>query len=329
MSIPWKLAANNYQQTPGEMRAYELMRTELQLGVSKGYPIRITRWRELEKNIFEVEVWFMNDVKTRGVLGKAISKLMARYQLRRKKTKDGTVMLNHGVHESWFWNGKPRQRYEYDSKRIEKDSYGTERELVLYHHRFDEQSRLVEYFNARIDINRPRIAKFNWGGGLRRVIEWRGKFHSKDAEYDGTLTVKRNVNGKPLDDSADILIRTYTKEGWLQSEETHVAKQPHGFKRIFNKFGRIVNEEYWVRGTQVPEWVYLDPKSVTPEEIQAEPDEELREIMLELQGTELYQTRIMARGMRAIARTRLACEDAEMSAELLSVRRPTLVEAKK
>ena len=120
------------------------------------------------------------------------------------------------------------------------------------------------------------------------------------------------------------MTRKYNPDGSLLFEMPHRAGKQHGFERTFNKFGRVIEEQYFVRGVEVPDWVYLDPKEITPEEIQDEDNEELRAIMMELQGPELYQIRSMARGMKAVTRARLVKESAPVGDEVLSVKRPTL-----
>lgn len=328
----WTRAVDGYgggNRKAGELAEYELRHNELKTYVDKGYPNRHCRWREVEPGLYQVELWLENNVKSRGVLGKAITKLVARWQMRKVNVRNSEQLMPHGRAECWNWNGTLRSVFEHDSVKMSKDQYGSVRPRKLYHVEYNNEGKLIKFFDARLNFNRPREAEFSWTGDTRKVTKWRGKFHSKETDYNGEMTVTRNTNGKPLDDKGDYRIQVYTPAGWLRSEENHVAGVKHGFVRIFNKGGRVISEEYWVRGTAVPEWIYLDAKSVTPEEIQAEDDEKLREIMLELQGTELYQIRSMARGMRAVARCRLAAEDAELSSELLSVRRPTLVEAKK
>jgi antitoxin component YwqK of YwqJK toxin-antitoxin module len=305
----------------GEPSVYDLRVNEMRTYTKKGYPAQRVRYRELAKNLFEVEVWLENMVKGKGVLGRAVSKLVARYSLRRTNVVGAKQYLRVGKAEVWYFNGQRKAVYE-NKVKVDKVDSTTE---TIYSAEFNESGKLIEFEDCRRGDGTKRLVKFQYdvASNTKRVTEWRGKFHSKSTSYDGSVTVRRNDNGLPFRDDGDYTTRTYT-DGIMITEESYVAGKQDGFSRTFNKFGRVIQETYWRRGVEVPDWMYLDPKGILPEEIQGESNEELRAIMLELQGTEVYQVRAMARGMRAVSRALISEADSQMSD--VTLMRPRLTE---
>ena len=316
----FKIPRDEYTDKADEPSNYALQSNGFCRFPRKGYPNRRLRYMKVKPNLYLVEYWLENCVKGKGVLGKAVSKLVGRYYRRRIVTNDDdgrkTAMYKTvGEGTAWTFEGKVRHVGIYDDDG---------REEQLYYVEYDDAGRLVHWLDKR--NGRDLEVKFTFDGGARITQMWRGRFHEKTklgyGRKDDGYAVRRNDAGRPLT-CDDYVTRTYSAYGVLLDEEPRIAGCKHGFVRTYNKFGRVIEEQYWVRDVLVPDWVYLDPKGVTPEEIQDEEDEKLRAVMLELQGPELYQVRTMARAMRAV--TRVALEGLQCDTpEQLSVKRNPL-----
>lgn len=308
MKNPWRI------EDADGVSIYSLGIYTIETGMRSGNAGRVIRWRWQDKknNLIDVEVWRINNVKRRGVLGIAISKRLARYTM--LKVKD-TYYL-HGKAESWYWNGQRRQVLEYNAKDLIKDEFDSTSPRALYMTKFLENGKLQHYFDAKkYGTDKPREARFDYQAGKQVLVLWRGKYCIREfnCSFSGDKKITRAANGGALDDCTDSIRRTYNKDGSLIEEQGLRNNRLHGFSREFSKSGRVLDEKLFIRGFNVPHWVYLDPDNITPEEIQSEEDEDLRAIMLELQGAERYRLRVMARGPIAVARTRPPKESTEIT----------------
>lgn len=258
------------------------------------------RWRRLNKTNIEFEVWVSYQPKSgKGRGGRAVSVRTGRCVISYMDLNNKKVFVRHGKLERWWFNGKRRT--------VSKMSAGT----AVMNAEFDTYGRLFNFTDSgRADgIERHIIYRFD--KEIRTVEEWRGRFSHKyrgtGYPYEGQYCIKRNENGLPLKEDGDYMLREYFGDGKLNSEQPFVAGKEHGFFRRYNKFGRVIFESYYYKGVEIPDWVYLDPKQVTVEEVESEENDTIREFMLKEQG-ELFQIRMMARGMKAVMRARLTEE---------------------
>lgn len=320
--MSFKIPLGEYKEINGEPCAYQLQVNGMCRYPRVGYPTQRMRYMTVKPGLYLVELWLENSVKGKGVLGKAVTKLVSRYYRRRivVNDEDGTksvVYKTVGEYSAWGFDG----RLAHTGIR---DDDG--REELLYYVEYDTAGKLTSWLDKR--NGRDLEVKFTYDEGRRVTQLWRGRFAEKTSlgygRRDDGYTVRRDDAGRPLT-CDDYVTRTYSADGTLKQEEAYIAGCKHGFVRTYNKFGRVIAEQYWVRDVEVPDWVYLDPKGVTPEEIQDEEDDKLRAIMLELQGPELYQVRTMARAMKAVSRATLEMSDADVVSGL-AVKRTKLEE---
>lgn len=301
---------------------YDLQAYELRTYPPRGSARPQMRYRELKKNLLMVELWLEYQVKNKGILGRSRSVLVARYHMRRVKLDGSRPYQKIGKAEVWHFNGKRKSIHEF----VPNKDGGTSE---VYSAQFNEDGLLTSFEDKTRGENNARIAKYARSkDGTRTLQHWRGRYYEKSFESNyngqGGTVIRRNDGGAPLDDNGDYASRIYREDGALRDEEHYVAGKKHGFERAFNKFGRVISEKYWHHGVEVPDWVYLDPVAVTPEEITGEEDSALRDVMLELQGKETFQIRMMARSMKAVVRTRITDVGEEMSAA--PIVRPKLTE---
>ena len=154
---------------PGDkgITEYDLRAYELQVYAKRGYPNSRMRYRLLEKNLVLVELWLENLVKSKGVLGRAVSKLTARYHMRRVKVNDAMAWQKTGRAETWYWNGKPKEVFEFKTN--------AEGEVkAVYHVEYDEYGRLTELEDSarydgtarivKLSTNRPPAARESVSG---------------------------------------------------------------------------------------------------------------------------------------------------------------------
>lgn len=310
----------------GKPSEWDLSPSAVNVWVKRGSVRNQIRYRLLGKDHFQVERWFEYTVKSKkGVLGKPRSVRVALYHMRRAKKNNTWYYFLSGDAELWYFDGTRRAIRKYAPDKAE-DYVGSK---TTYSAEFNESGKLLSLEDTTRGNNNPRIVRISRGDGVPTITHWRGRYHEKILGNGYTdswaVSISRNDNGAPLDNNGDWATRTYDKNGAMLSEEHCVAGAKHGFERDFNKFGRVIRESYWHKGVQIPEWVYLDPASVTPDEITSETDDGIREAMIELQGKEAFQIRMMARGPRAIVRARITeAEAEEMSAAKVS--RPKLTE---
>ena len=291
---------------------------------SFSYPKRGTgcgriRYRWLNETTIEVEAWvtYCPGKNIRGVGGRAMSKLTGRYQMVLARKDDELEFFKHGPAMKWYYNGNRSVVAEYCMNEKVKCA------------EFNNEGRLISWTDIRKGEANKHYAEFEYDDtGKRTTTGWRGRFVEKRAACELSWRqrdriVRRNDAGLPLTDDGDYTTRTYDAAGVvLKTEQTFVAGKEHGFFRRFNKYGRVIEEQYFYKGKVVPDWMYLDPQQVTPEEIQDEPEEVIREFMLDAQG-EIYQARIMARSLRA-RQVRVSDATVPRSTELFSVRRPAM-----
>jgi hypothetical protein len=300
-----------------EPSRYNLRMYDLVGYPSKGSVNEHIRYRELVPDLFQVQVWLEYLVKGKGILGRARSVMVSEYHVKRVQKEDTVRYEKVGDARIFFFETcTPRHTYKF---RLDAN----DQVVTEYHVELDMMGRLIEYEDRTRGEDNTRIVEYKYNDGVRTLVRWRGRYQRKVLYYDGTKTIiTRNKEGKPLLDNGDYAQRTYV-DGILTEEEHYMAGLKHGFERCYNKFGRMIGEKYWHKGIEVPEWIYLDPKGVSAEEIEAEESDELRAVMIELQGTELFQVRMMARGMRAV-RSRMS-ESSEVQQETIVVKRGSLV----
>lgn len=298
----WVWADNDYSN-PSRPTISDLRFTDMVNWPGSRYEVQVRyRFIDKSKRLADVEVWSTYAPKKAGIGGKPRSQLLARFKVR-GITGDSRMLYwyKDGRAESWYMSGKRRGEFEYIATG-KGDKASSDRVFGVTY--YEENGRIEEYLDHRGDTKRE--ARFGYVDGKRKTVLWRNKRIGRQETYSSGMKVLKAIGPEPLDEATgDYTVSTYAESGWLKEEIPMVAGKPHGFSRTYNKFGRVIAEDYHINGTYVPDWVYLDPKGVTAEEIQGEENEKLRDIMVQLQGAELYQVRAMARSPKAVSRARI------------------------
>lgn len=270
----------------------------------------VVRYRQSSKNknLFECEAWDMYCPVNRGRFGRQRSVLRTTYQMMRKAGKDyqGNRQYRYrmvGLATSYYWTGIRHKLLTYSIVEQERNRRGD----IIKRVEFDVKGRLTNFVDStRGDMN-ERVVEYSYDSeGGRTLRRKRGRYSdwrmtnswSKEKE----IVTRVNESGLPLMDDGDYL-QTTLDTGKVIGTVRFVAGQKHGIEKTFNKFGRVIDEEFYHHGTEVPGWVYRKPEDISVEEILDERNIEVKRAMLELQGFEVFLARADRAGMCSVIDT--------------------------
>jgi len=254
---------------------------------------RVCRYKQLKRGVYLVEVWDTYHPLRPGRYGNQRSVLRARYQL--KVFKNGPIknLKPIGRCEQYYWKGGLRHL------KVFSEDGTTLKDVTL-----DSKGRLKTYTDSTRGEFNQRIVSYSYDEDKRILRRWRGRYEDWRAEGGGwnipnECIVRRNENGMPLLDNGDFTETAYsgTKASPYKTRDIkYVAGRKHGVERTYNKFGRVILEEFFHHGTELPRWMAIKPEDVTVNEILDEGNAEVRRAILELQGYEVFLARCEAAG---------------------------------
>jgi hypothetical protein len=245
---------------------------------------------------------------SKGRFGRQRSVLRVTYQMTRKAGKDyqGKKQYQYrmyGLATSYYWTGVRHKLLTYSIVERERTGRGD----IIKRVEFDSQGRLTNFVDTTRGDTNERVVEYSYDSeGLRslrrrrgRYSDWRLANHWSSVKE---IVTRVNESGLPLLDDGDYL-ETRLEAGKVIGTVRFVAGRRHGPEKTFNKFGRVIEEQFFHHSTEIPGWAYRKPEDISVEEILDERNIEVKRAMLELQGFEVFLSRAERAGMCTVIDT--------------------------
>ncbi|MEK6647576.1 MAG: toxin-antitoxin system YwqK family antitoxin [Candidatus Firestonebacteria bacterium] len=191
--------------------------------------------------------------------------------------------IKQGIEKQWYKNGFPK----YEVSWLGHIKHGLERKWY-------ENGQIEFELSYNKGVFHGINKKWYENGNQKSELSYiNGRFHGLVKEWypDGESKLEvLFIDGRKHGLEKGVI--RMTAKGFERFEILNDNGQIHGTAKYYDRMDNLVKEETYFRGVKIPKEIYFYPEKIKAEQIIAEPNAEVRRIMLELMGYEKFLTQM-------------------------------------